>query len=134
MKREISILTLTMFFFTANIALPFTLHICRMMDMKDTCPNMVPKKVSCCQEENDWEAHITKAYDQCCLSKIIDPSLKENYIGTKTEITKEIESLILNDNLEPSILFNSFENIYSDISPPPKPANTIYLINSNLLI
>ena len=134
MKRKFSILTLALLFFTANTALPFTMHICQMKDMKDACAHMIPKKDSCCEEENEGEAYLSKAYDQCCLSKIIDPSLKENYIGSKTGLAQKIEFVILHINANTSLLNFTVSNIYSDISPPPISTNNIYLINSNLLI
>lgn len=94
----------------------------------------MPKKDLCCQEENNAEAYFTKAYDQCCLSKIIDPSLKENYIGSKTEIAQKIGYVILHLNSNASPLTGVFNNIYPDISPPPVKLNKIYIINSILLI
>jgi len=134
MKRKISILTLALLFFTANTALPFTLHICQMMDMTETCSHMIPKKDLCCEEEIESDVFLAKAYDQCCLSKIIDPSLKENYIGSKTGLAQKIEFVILHINTNTFLLNFTVSNIYSDISPPPISTNNIYLINSNLLI
>jgi hypothetical protein len=94
MKRKISILTLALLFFTANTALPFTMHICQMMDMTETCSHMIPKKDLCCEEENEGDVFLAKAYDQCCLSKIIDPSLKENYVGSKTELVQKPDIIL----------------------------------------
>lgn len=134
MKRKISILTLALLFFTANTALPFTLHICQMMDTTEACGHMMPKKDLCCEEENNADVYFSKAYAQCCLSKIIDPSLKENYIGSKTELAQKIEIVILHISANTSLLNFTASNIYSDISPPPISTDNIYLINSILLI
>jgi hypothetical protein len=134
MKRKISILTLTLLFFAANTALPFTLHICRMMEMTESCEHMVLKEDSCCEEEMEADVYIAAAYDQCCTATIVDPSLKENYLGSKNEISQRTEFLILDFKQEDSSLKLSFNKIKINISPPFSAFQKLYLINSILLI
>jgi len=134
MKRKFYILLLASLFFAANTALPFTLHICQMMDMSEFCEHMTAKEDSCCDEGKEADVYITSAYDQCCSAEIIDPSLKENYLGSKTESAQRVEFIILHFDSNLSPLKTNFNKTNIDISPPLSSFNNLYLINSILLI
>jgi hypothetical protein len=104
-----------------------------MMEMTESCEHKVPREDSCCKEDIESDIYIT-AYDQCCSATIVDPSLKENYLGSKNEISQRTEFLILDFKQEDSSLKLSFNKIKINISPPFSAFQKLYLINSILLI
>lgn len=133
MKRKISILTLVVLFFASTTGLPLALHFCQMSETEEVCEQiMMMKKSSCCEEEQT-EIYITNGIDQCCSTKLVDSSIKDNFVVSKTEffIPLYLYTIIPIENDLP-LNHYSFFKVY--ISPPPLIDNHLYLTNSILLI
>jgi hypothetical protein len=139
MKRKVSILTLSVLFFASTTALPVTLHYCKMMQSASmkVCEmhKEVSIKTSCCEEPDESEIYFSAAYESCCSDKFIDASVKDQFVGAKSESFSKIQLplfLLINSSSE---LKNSFPNyLFTDTSPPPLIDNHLYLTNSILLI
>jgi len=139
MKKRISILTLALLFFVSTTGLPLIVHHCEMMESVslEGCEMHKIKipKTSCCEEENDSDTYFSKAYDQCCLVKIVDSSVKDNFIVFKNDLSKETQlPIISTTNICNFISLNSSKEFYTDTSPPLLSNNHIYLTNSTFLI
>ncbi|MDO8550025.1 MAG: hypothetical protein Q7S39_07750 [Ignavibacteria bacterium] len=139
MKRKISILTLTFLFFASTTSLALVVHYCEMMKSASLGICEMHKeeviKTSCCEEENEAEVYFTKANNQCCLTQLIDSSVKDNFVISKTELSGKIQlPLVMFINLTGNSSILSSNKFYRDTSPPPLTDNHLYLINSILLI
>jgi hypothetical protein len=139
MKKKIYILTLAAVFFTSTTALPLSLHYCGMMQTAsfEVCEMHMEEVevISCCGAVNQSEVYFSSVKDDCCSTKFVDSSVKDNFVITKTEIINKIHL--------PVILFISFNldlsgfsqnNFYTYSSPPLLIDNNLYLTNSVLLI
>jgi hypothetical protein len=138
MKKRIFILTLILLFFTSTTGLPIVLHYCEMMESVslEVCEmhKQVDIKTSCCEKEND-EVRLSNGYDSCCSTKLVDSSVKDNFIISKPDLVSKTQLsivLFLNQNIDFS--FYSSYKFNTDTSPPLQPDNHIYLTNSVLLI
>ena len=137
MKKRIFILTLILFFFTSTTGLPIVLHYCEMMESVSLEVCKIHKqeniKTFCCEKEKD-EIRLTNGYDTCCSVKLVNPSVKDDFVILKTEVTKQtLITFILPDftaninNVNNTIFFN-------DTSPPLNKGNSVFLLNSSFLI
>ena len=98
------------------------------------CSNEVEVK-SCCEETIDDSEIISQANNPCCEIKVVDPSVKDNFITFKTELSKEISILILSDEVAVISQKNSTAKFFYDHSSPPGlDDNHIYLTNSVFII
>jgi hypothetical protein len=100
------------------------------------CEMHNPEKeiIPCCEQKDTDKLILKNADDKCCQLFLVDKSLKENFITSKTELSQNQISL-LNIDIESSLL--SVDNIiFLEInsSPPPLINNHLYLDNSILLI
>jgi len=138
MKRKISIFTLTFLFFASTTGLPFVIHYCEMMESVTLEACEMHKEVvvtSCCEEENEAEVYYTNGYDACCSTKLVDSSLKDNFVVSKTDLITKIQlPVVLFINPNNDLLQFSSNSFYTDTSPPPLIDNHLYLTNSILLI
>jgi len=137
-KKKISILTLSFLFFVSTTGLPLVLHYCEMMEAVsfEVCEMhyVKPVQTGCCDTGSNADVFFTSEYDECCSTKLIDSSVKDDFVVSKTEITKiQLPVVLLIENN-----FNSGKTIsdkfYTDTSPPLLADNHIYLSNSVLLI
>jgi hypothetical protein len=141
MKRNIFILTITLTFVVSTTGMPLIIHYCKMMETASlqACEMHTKEmqKSSCCESETQSSAiadsYYSKAIDDCCEDFVVDHSVKETFITTKTDINI---SLYLNTFIPVDIVFTSNHNsfIKADTYPPPLLSNKIYLTNSVLLI
>ena len=139
MKRKISILTLTVLFFTSTTALPLTLHYCEMMKSTSLEVCEMHKedviKTSCCEEENIADVYYSNRFEQCCSDFLVDSSVKDNFVISKTDLVYKVQMpVILFINLNFNLTNLYLINFTTDTSPPPLVDNHLYLINSILLI
>jgi hypothetical protein len=98
------------------------------------CSNEVEAK-SCCEETIDDSEIISQANNPCCEIKVVDPSVKDNFISINLEIKKEKSStfVYLTDLISKQLSLNH-KFINSDAYHPPAQHNDLYLQNSVLLI
>lgn len=138
MKRKISILTLAFLFLASTTGLPLILHYCQMMESVSLEVCEMHKEIivsSCCDEENENEISFTSIQNPCCSDKIVDSSVKDNFVISKTDLLSKIQLpvvLFINFNFDLSEI--SSNKFYTDTSPPPLIDNHLYLDNSILLI
>jgi hypothetical protein len=145
MKRKISILLLAFLFFAANIGLPFSLHLCKMMDepVAESCgmctmPDMQDDVMTmeCSVEENNSNESISGITPVCCETQFVDNKISDQFLSVKTEINKDnisVVNLLISDF---SLYSNSSAklNLQLQNNSPPIPGNDIYIYNSVLLI
>jgi hypothetical protein len=138
MKKKISISTLAFLFFASTTGLPLVLHYCEMMQSfsLEVCEmhNNETIVTSCCEAENTSQVYFSKGYDTCCTTKLVDSSVKDDFVLNKTEFTKIQLLLVLNSDLIYNFSNQSSNNFYNDTSPPLLADNHLYLNNSILLI
>jgi hypothetical protein len=139
MKKKISILTLAFLFFASTTGLPLVLHYCKMMESVtfEVCEMHQGEviKTSCCEAQSDSKIYITNGYDPCCSTKLVDSSLKDNFVVSKTDLVTKVQlPVILFINLNIDFSLYSSNKFYTDTSPPPLLDNHLYLTNSILLI
>jgi hypothetical protein len=96
------------------------------------------KETLCCEtgsypEENSTRSYFSKAVDECCSDFLVDHSVKETFLLSKTEsfIPLNLYALIPIDNDLPANHYSFFK---VDTSPPPLIDNHLYLTNSILII
>jgi hypothetical protein len=138
-KRKIFILTLTFLFFVSTTGLPLVLHYCEMMESVsfEICEmhNNQAAETPCCESEKTAEIYFTSGYDNCCSTKLVDSSVKDNFVVSKSEIISKIQlPVVLVINLTSHLSLFSSNNIFTDASPPPLIDNHLYLTHSILLI
>lgn len=140
MKRKVYISLLIALFSLANVGLPFTLHVCRMMESVSVencsaCIETIEIK-SCCDDENSSPINFTVEQYDCCQIKIAASPIDEKFFLIKTDVisssVKSIPPFIPTDLRTTNF---ASEKIFScDTSPPPSLDNHLYLYNSKLLI
>jgi hypothetical protein len=141
MKKKISILTLVFVFLVSTTGMPLIIHYCKMMETASlqACEMHTKevKKSSCCESVTQSSAmtdsYFSKAIDECCEDFVVDHSVKETFVNSKTEINLPLYlftfipvDLDLTSNYQTSSEVNT--------SPPLLSTNKIYLTNSILLI
>ncbi len=140
MKRKVYISLFVTLFALANVGLPFTLHICQMMnsvtfDSCSACSEAVEKK-SCCEEDNSASINFTSGKDKCCETKLIISPIDEQYLVVKSESVKDsfrLAEAVISNDFTPGIDESTYD-ISHNHSPPPETQNHIYIINSVFLI
>jgi hypothetical protein len=136
MKKNYFILTLALLFFASTTGLPLVLHYCQMMESVslEVCEMHKQNKTCCCETGNN-EIRFTKGFDPCCSTKLLDKSVKDNFVVSKPDLLSKAQLtivLLINQNIDFSFyLSNTF---YTDTSPPPLLNNHLYLNNSVFLI
>lgn len=90
---------------------------------------------SCCNND-DNSLQVKKVGSQCCSDKMIDSSVKENYISNANNFKdlnnlKYLSALIIPSDVVISNISVHFTNVHS---PPLITNNPVYLINSVFLI
>ena len=138
MKKKIFILSLVIVFFVSTTSLPITVHLCRMAQKATTsnCNMMGHCKISC-KNQSVKEAHLLQINNNCCSTKTIDTSVKDEYLSQKNGNSDNIQSLVFvltNNPFESIEQLNSNKKYFQDFSPPLLTNNTLYLSNSVLLI
>ena len=137
MKKRIFILTLTLFFFASTTGLPIILHYCGMMESASSEVCEMHKKGNiescCCEKENDG-IQYTKGSDSYCSTKLFEPSVKDNFDVSKTEIKNHVTITFVLPDLTSDI--NNVNNTISNSVSPPLlvKGNNIFLFNSTFLI
>lgn len=141
MKRKIFILTITLAFVVSTTGMPLIIHYCKMMETASlqACEMHTKevKKSSCCESEPQSSAiddsYFSKAIDDCCSDLLVDYSVKETFILSKSEslIPLYLYTII---PVEFNLTSNYQTNRESDTSHPPLLSNKIYLTNLILLI
>lgn len=140
-KKRIYILTLSFIFLVSTTGMPLIIHYCKMMESASlkACEmhSQEIKKSNCCETENQSSAaaksSFSKAIDECCKDFVVDLSVKDTFVSSKTEFNIPVY-------LYTHILFDSDltspvqTNLKLDISPPLHFGNKIYLNTSVLLI
>jgi hypothetical protein len=143
MMRKFYISLLAVVFFVSTTSLPISIHLCSMMGKSGakTCKMCAARKAeiqkSCCSNDISNGPKIKSAGFKCCSEKIIDSSVKENYIGNSNSIKdlnsfKYLSAIILS----PDVISITSTNIHFDNihSPPLINSNPVYIINSIFLI
>jgi hypothetical protein len=141
MLKKIFIYNLLLIFFVSTAGLPFSMHFCSMMgesSVEDCTMCYVEKievKKTCCEaDEALYEKLSAEFSSACCETKIIDASVKDNFVISKSDlISKVYFSVLIIENITGDLSINSTQKFYSDI-PPLLLDNQLYLINSVLLI
>lgn len=138
-KKRIYILTLTLVFLVSTTGMPIIIHYCKMMESASlqACEmhSQEIKKSNCCETENQSSApaksSFSKAIDECCKDFVVDLSVKDTFVSSKTEFNIPLYLYIL---VESDLTSHFQTNLKLDISPPQLVSNKIYLTNSILLI
>lgn len=141
MKRKIFILTLTLVFLVSTTGMPLIIHYCKMMETAtlQACEmhSKEIKKSSCCESETHSsviaDSYFSNAIDECCTDFLVDHSVKETFLTSKTEINLPLYLFTLIP-VEFNLSSNHQINQEIDTSPPLLSSNKIYLTNSILLI
>lgn len=92
---------------------------------------------SCCSNEDDYSVQIKeKKSHECCEIKIIDSSVKDNFLLNQSEVKNEIKFLNLFSVLYQEVHKNSFNKLNFSFcdSSPPLLESELYILNSILLI
>ncbi|WKZ68213.1 MAG: hypothetical protein QY331_09630 [Melioribacteraceae bacterium] len=103
----------------------------------EECAMHSPKveEVSCCESETDELSTLMKYIDNCCQDLIVDNSIKDTFLSSKTQlnIANEVFSLLSSESFdtELNLTRNEFFNVHS---PPLISSNKIYLSISVFLI
>lgn len=146
MKRKITILSLIFLFTLSTSGMPLILHYCGSMEsltlwdsinFGEQCEMHSPKVnvISCCESEPEDFTKIVSDYDNCCEDLIVDTSVKDNYLSSKTELKSSVEiTLLLSLNFDLNINSVSHNLSIEDRSPPNLSSNKVYLSNSVFLI
>jgi hypothetical protein len=143
MARKFYISLLALIFFISTTSLPVSVHLCRMMGQSNakTCHMCTAKKaaaVKMCHTKKTTETVVIKRTgSSCCSTKLIDSSVKDNYIGNAAGIKDLTPLKYLSPVIIPSdVIAISTANTVSDNihSPPLINSNPVYLINSIFLI
>jgi len=90
-----------------------------------------------CKNQSVKEAHLLQINNNCCSTKTIDTSVKDEYLSQKNGNSDNIQSLVFvltNNPFESIEQLNSNKKYFQDFSPPLLTNNTLYLSNSVLLI
>jgi hypothetical protein len=141
MKKKISILTLVFVFLVSTTGMPLIIHYCKMMETASlqACEmhSKELKKSSCCESESQPQAiadsYFSKAIDECCTDYLVDYSVKETFLTSKTEIDLPLYLYTLIP-VDFNLTSNYQTNQEIDTSPHSLLSNRIYLTNSVLLI
>lgn len=144
MKKKLSILSLIFLFTISTTGMPFVMHFCGSMDsisfwdsiqFGEKCQMHSPKveEVSCC--ESDESSSMMKDIENCCEDLIVDNSINDTFISSKTQlnITNEVVSLISYQSFDTVLNLTKNENVNAH-SLPPISSNKIYLTISVFLI
>lgn len=142
MKNKFIIL-LTLIFFLSTTGLPISLHYCQMQgsaslsDCEMCAPEETEEASSCCEKEDDYPVQIAaKNLDECCVTQIIESSVKDNFLLNKSEVKSELKNFSIPLNSNNVFYSNKFDKAqlsYSDSSPPLLKSE-LYILNSILLI
>lgn len=142
MKKKL-ILIVTILFFLSTTGLPISLHYCQMQGSTSlsSCEMCLIDEnesgSSCCEEEFDSSVQIKSGNsDQCCVTKVIESSVKDGFLVLVNDVKIELENLnsfFTNNVFIPSLENRNLNFQFSD-SSPPLADNHIYLLNSVILI
>ncbi len=137
MTKKVFILTFMFVFLVSTTGMPLIIHYCKMMETASlqACEmhSKETKKSSCCEEEDIQNLYYSKMIDECCSDVVVDHSVKETFISSKSESNLPLN---LYTFIHIDIYLTSNHQIYFkvDTSPPLLLSNKIYLINSVFLI
>ncbi|MDZ7763597.1 MAG: hypothetical protein U5K00_04115 [Melioribacteraceae bacterium] len=146
MRRKITILSLIFLLTLSTSGMPLILHYCGSMgsltlwdsiNFGEQCEMHSPKinLNSCCESETGDFTKIVSDYDNCCEDLIIDNSVKDNFLSSKTEVKSSITlTTLLPVNYELNTSSISHNLSIEDRSPPNLSNNKVYLSNSVFLI
>lgn len=138
MKKKIFILYLVTVFFVSTTSLPITVHFCKMTKTSAACKcsTMGNCKMSC-KNQSVKEAHLPHIKNNCCSTKTIDTTLKDEYLSQQNSNNHNFQPLVFvltNNPFESISKLNSNKKYFQDFSPPLLTNNTLYLNNSVFLI
>ncbi len=142
MKKKITIIV-TFAFLLSVVGTPISLHLCSMQGTVsfsscDSCFSEKPKtESSCCEEENDFTAqYISSSDGNCCLTQLVDSSIKDGFLIKLNEIKSDIKNFVsaVMPPVENQTFFNKKYSSLFDDSSPPSFHTHIYLLNSIFLI
>ena len=138
MKRQI-IISFIFTFFLSTTGLPFALHYCGMqgsisLSSCEMCEVVeAENENSCCQAEDDFSVQLkSDNSDECCETKIVDSSIKDDFVKAISETkidSKNLESSLISSD-DNSLSFSAQNYLHFSDSSPPLSSNKIYLINS----
>jgi hypothetical protein len=144
MKKRIFILTLALLFLVSTTGLPFTYHLCKMMQEKslsecEMCSSVMEEVVTnCCDEEtSEYPVSISSDNPVCCQSEFIYNKVEDQFVNNESEINFYTTFVNL---FQPVTLINTQsefypdESFYSDSSPPFLIDPEQHITNSVLLI
>jgi hypothetical protein len=140
-KKLIILFILT--FFLSTTGLPFSLHYCQMQGSMslsncDMCSSSEVEEVhSCCENEDSYPIQLkSDIQNNCCELKVIDSSVKENFLLIKQEIrTDKIDlffTIFSNETFQKLNVVSAYSSFCD--SSPPLLRTDIYLQNSVFLI
>lgn len=141
MKKKITVI-ITISFLLSIVGTPAVLHLCSSQGTVSfsSCDNCYSEKSyaesSCCDKESDFPAQYFSSSSNCCITHLVDSSIKDEYLIKVNDIKSEIKNFV--SALMPPVKNLTFSNkkyssLFNDSSPPLF-SNNIYLINSVLLI
>ncbi len=130
-------------FFLSTTGVPISLHYCQMqgsLSLSDCgmCSSAeVEEEPSCCETEDSYPIQLkSDIQNNCCELKVIDSSVKENFLLIKQEIRTDKTDLfftIFNNETFQKLNVVSAYSSFCD-SSPPLIRTDIYLQNSVFLI
>lgn len=130
MFKRIFILTFSALFLLSTTGLPLTLHFCKMKKAENS-------KCSMCSIQHTSHKNVPefkRDMSGCCKTTVIKTEVKDNFLTSKTQNSFSEYSVIA--VLTDIISFNSFQKNFKsfDTSPPLIQTESIYIINSVLII
>lgn len=145
MTKKIITYAILILFVASTASLPLSIKMCKMKDnvMGQLCMMMDhilnPNSNICTGQENKSTVGFKIiSNSDCCTTKIIDNSIKDNFITHETNNTIRppvYKYIHHNFNQNPSSDFYKLASAFVSSSPPGLiPHNELYLTNSVLLI
>lgn len=141
--KKLIITSLAFLFFLSTTGLPVSLHFCQMKNLTtfsdcEVCSSeKLEDEPACCSEETDFPEQIrSDNSNHCCETKIIESSVKDDYLSAASYLIHDFSSLLPAFQID--IVFPDFNScktyFHFNDSSPPFSTNNIYLINASFLI
>lgn len=143
MMRKIYIYSIIILFFSSTTALPFTQHLCKMMDTDESVecsmhnPSPQQMKHHNCNSASEVKLIIKKSFSDCCELQIVDNKITDEFLSVDKNLIKENTY---------TIILLDIDNLFNKINPskvsyykihntsPPSSEEDLYIHNSILII
>lgn len=135
-SKKIFNIVLLLIFFISTTGLPITVYLCNS-NMETNCETMNRDEMTSCKTQTSASNYSYKSNSKCCQVKVIDQSIKDNFISANSELKINLHASHFQLHLNSINIYNPSNGIISqltDPSPPGLNSNHLYLNNSILLI